>query len=195
MGKKTKALLLALCAVALVVTTVFSTMAYLTSNDSVTNTFTVGKVAITLDEAKANPDGTLVPNADRVQANSYKLLPGHSYAKDPTVHVAADSENCYLYVKVENGINTIEDTANPIAAQMETNGWKLLAGTNVYYKEAAVAGGTNHVVFSSFKIAGGVKNDVLKTYATAKVTITAYAIQADGFTDAADAWSKANGQF
>ena len=36
------------------------TLAYLTSHDSVTNTFTVGNVQIKLNEAKANPDGTLV---------------------------------------------------------------------------------------------------------------------------------------
>ena len=57
MRTKTKALTLSLCAVLLVVTTVFATMAYLTSQDSVNNTFTVGKVEITLDEAQVNDYG------------------------------------------------------------------------------------------------------------------------------------------
>ena len=81
--KKFKALLVVACALLLVAASVFGTMAYLTSTDTVTNTFTVGKVAIKLDEAKVNPDGSLVENADRVKANSYKLLPGHIYNKDP----------------------------------------------------------------------------------------------------------------
>ena len=61
MKTKTKALALALCAVLLVVSTVFVTMAYLTSKtDVVTNTFTVGKVTITLDEAKVDEYGNPV---------------------------------------------------------------------------------------------------------------------------------------
>ena len=75
-----KGLLLTVCALALVVASVFGTLAYLTSEDTVTNTFTVGKVAINLDEALANPDGTLVDNGvTRVKENSYKLLPVHTY--------------------------------------------------------------------------------------------------------------------
>ena len=47
--KRTKQILsLALCAILLVSATVATTVAYLTSQDAVTNTFTVGKVAITL---------------------------------------------------------------------------------------------------------------------------------------------------
>ena len=87
MKKKTKALMLVLCAVLLVTASVLGTMAYLTSTDEVVNTFTVGQVAITLDEAKVNPDGTAVTPAERVKANAYHLLPGHAYTKDPTVHV------------------------------------------------------------------------------------------------------------
>ena len=44
-----KALLLAACAVLLVVATIFGTVAYLTDKDTVNNTFTVGKVDIKLD--------------------------------------------------------------------------------------------------------------------------------------------------
>ena len=78
MKTRSKALLLTLCAVVLVVATVFGTMAYLTSTDEVVNTFTVGDVKIKLDEAKADTDGSLVEGAERDKANSYKLLPGHT---------------------------------------------------------------------------------------------------------------------
>lgn len=100
MKKPTKVLLTLACAVLLVAASVMGTLAYLTDHDSVNNTFTVGQVHIKLDEAKANEDGTLVENADRVQANEYHLLPGHVYAKDPTVTVLAGSEESYIKMVV-----------------------------------------------------------------------------------------------
>lgn len=95
MKTKSKALLLTLCAVLLIAASVLGTMAYLTSTDTVTNTFTVGKVEIKLDETDVtNPTGP------RVQANSYKLMPGTTYTKDPTVTVKAGSEESYVRMKV-----------------------------------------------------------------------------------------------
>ena len=100
MKTRSKALLLTLCAVLLVTASVLGTMAYLTSTDKVENTFTVGKVAIKLDEAKVNTDGTTVEGAERVKANEYKLMPGHTYTKDPTVTVLDGSEESYVRMKV-----------------------------------------------------------------------------------------------
>ena len=100
MKTKSKALLLTLCAVLLVTASVLGTMAYLTSTDKVENTFTVGNVKITLDEAKVEADGTAVTPAERVKENNYKLLPGHTYTKDPTVTVKAGSESSYVRMKV-----------------------------------------------------------------------------------------------
>ena len=110
MKTKSKALLLTLCAVLLVAASVLGTMAYLTSTDTVTNTFTVGKVEIKLDEAKVTADGIPVEGAARVTANSYKLMPGTTYTKDPTVTVKAGSEESYVRMKV---------TFNNAAALME----------------------------------------------------------------------------
>lgn len=105
MKTKSKALLLTLCAVLLIAASVLGTMAYLTSTDTVTNTFTVGKVEIKLDETDVtNPTGP------RVKANSYKLMPGTTYTKDPTVTVKAGSEESYVRMKV---------TFNNAAALME----------------------------------------------------------------------------
>ena len=100
MKTKSKALLLTLCAVLLIAASVLGTMAYLTSTDTVTNTFTVGKVEIKLDEAKVTTDGIPVEGAARVTANSYKLMPGTTYTKDPTVTVKAGSEESYVRMKV-----------------------------------------------------------------------------------------------
>ena len=65
----TKALLLMLGAVALVCVSVFSTIAYLSESAAVSNTFTVGNIAITLTEAPVDANGKATAG-DRVTANS-----------------------------------------------------------------------------------------------------------------------------
>lgn len=191
MKKKTKALMLVLCAVLLVTASVLGTMAYLTSTDKVVNTFTVGKVAITLDEAKVNADGTPVAGAARVKENAYHLLPGHGYTKDPTVHVQANSESSFIFVKVENGIASYEGSPT-IAAQIAANGWTLLDGVeNVYYKAYTKSAEiTNLPVFGHFTIADNA-NDVAgwNNISGADVTVTAYAVQMSGFNTAIEAWN------
>lgn len=189
-AKSKKVLLTLCCAFALVAVTIVGTVAYLTSQDTVTNTFTVGNVAITLDEAKVDTAGAYVTDENnRTDANSYHLLPGHTYIKDPIIHVASDSEDCWLFVKVENGISAIEDSSNTIAAQMAAKGWTAIAeGSNVYARETTNKAGDNVVVFENFKVAGNA--DVSKS-GTAQVKVTAYAVQADGFSTAAAAWSAA----
>ncbi len=117
MKTRTKALLLALCAVVLVVATVFGTIAYLTDTEEVVNTFTVGSVAITLDETDVNEYGEKDGDT-RVAANTYKLLPGHTYIKDPTVTVVQGSEPSYIRLLV-----TVSDMTNlKEAIPQESNG-------------------------------------------------------------------------
>lgn len=199
MKTRNKALLLTLCAVLLVTASVLGTMAYLTSQDQVVNTFTVGSVAITLDET--DTDNSTSGENDRDQANSYKLMPGHTYTKDPIVHVASTSEDCYLFVKVVNEIATIEGEQT-VAAQMAAKGWVAVDGADgadgvyVYTQNSApavVAGGSNVTVFDNFTISGTVDNATLATYNNKTITVTAYAIQADGFADktASEIWTAA----
>lgn len=191
MRTKTKLLALAVCVVLLIVTTVFVTMAFLTSTDSVKNTFTVGNVAITLDEAKVKTDGTYeTDKTNRVDANEYKLIPGHTYIKDPTVHVANGSEECWLFVKVENGLVGAEAAGNTtIANQMSAKGWSLVTGeTNIYAYPTKQSAGANINVFDNFIIAGTAD---VSAYEDAEIVVTAYAIQADGFDTAAAAWTAA----
>ena len=186
MRTKTKALVLALCAVLLVVTTVFVTMAFLTSEDSVQNTFTVGEVTISLDELDVDDSDNDGFTTDRDKANEYKLIPGKTYKKDPTIHVGAKSEPCYLFVKVENGlVNAEADGNTTIAKQMENKGWFPVNGTeDVYYYGtlttiAAVNGGQDKVVFDEFTIDDSVEADDLVKYADKEIKVTAYAIQAE----------------
>ena len=196
MKTKSKALLMTLCAVLLVAASVLGTMAYLTSQDSVTNTFSIGKINITLDEKDVDES---TPGADRDKANAYHLLPGQTYIKDPTVHVTdQNSEDSYIFVKVENGIAAIEADGNTIAKQIEDKGWKKLTDANgvvvanVYYQEYNKADGVkDFVVFENFTIKDSVTETQLKDYENKTITITAYAIQKDGFNDAKDAWDAA----
>lgn len=200
MKTKRKALLLSLCAVLLVVASVMGTMAYLTSTDSVENTFTVGKVNITLDE-KDTDNST--PDADRDKANSYLLVPGEKYEKDPTVHVKPVSEDSYIFVKVENGLANYEDATSAveggyksIADQISANGWTKLDGVdNVYYKEyskvaSTVTADTDLVVFREFKLKDTANKVRGWDNLDVKITVTAYAIQKAGFDTPAAAWEE-----
>lgn len=213
MKTRSKALLLTLCAVLLVAATIFGTMAYLTSTDTVTNTFTVGKVNIKLDEAKANPDGSLVANAERVKANSYKLLPGHTYSKDPMVTVLSGSESSYVKMTVTfskaneldaifapDGANLTSifsgyDAANWIA---KGNTKDAAANTRTYefwYKEAVAAPTADvalDALFDSITVPGTITGAQLATIGGMTITVNAYAIQADGFADADAAWAAFN---
>lgn len=212
MKKKTIALLLVLMMIFGV--TCGGTIAYLTSTASVTNTFTVGKVEITLDEALTNEYGVAdasvrIPNEEEAYegktGNAYKLIPGHTYTKDPTIHVQPGSEKCYVFVKVDNEIAAIEATGNTtIAAQIEAKGWTQLKDATgkdvagVYYKtQEAVTGTTavDLVVFEKFTLADkadvvyekDVQGDV--DYSNAKIIVTGYAVQFDGFEEnIAGAW-------
>lgn len=197
MKKTSKALLLSLCAVLLVTASVLGTMAYLTSQDQVVNTFTVGNVAITLDEK--NVDNSTPGENDRDKANAYKLMPGHNYEKDPIVHVDANSEDCYLFVKVVNEIANIE-AEKTVAQQMTEKGWVAVDAANGIYvyttdktNPAVVTKGSNITVFENFTIAGNVDNTTLATYADKTITVNAYAIQADGFAGktASEIWAVA----
>lgn len=200
MKKTSKALLLALCAVLLVAASVMGTMAYLTSTDKVENTFTVGKVAIKLDEAKVDTAGEPIDGAGRVKDNTYKLMPGHTYTKDPTVHVEADSENSWIFVKVENGISAFEaataGTYKNITDQITANGWKKLTDVdgvdNVYYREYTGSAAAELKVFENFKVADNANAVDGWSTLDAKVIVTAYAVQKDGFDTAAKAWAVAS---
>ena len=199
MKTRSKALLLALCAVLLVTASVLGTMAYLTDQDAVKNTFSVGSVAITLDELDV--DNSTEDENDRDKANSYKLLPGHLYTKDPIVHVVSTSEDCWVFVKVENGIAAYEATTTTgegaykcIVDQIKANGWTALDGvSNVYYKAYTKDQADKDLeVFAEFKVADNANDvDGWSSIApdTTTINVTAYAVQKDGFSTASAAWT------
>ena len=189
-----KILIIAFSALLLVCISVGATFAYLTSTpDPVTNTFSVGSVEIVLDETMVDEYGDIVADADPVKENEYKLVPGHEYTKDPTIHVTAGSEPVWLFVKVENGIEAIEaggDT-DTIAEQLAANGWTELDGVeNVYWHDVVDArqAAQDVPVFGTFTISNTAD---VSTYGDASVIVTAYAVQKDSFASAAAAWTGA----
>lgn len=205
MKTKNKALLLTLCAMLLVAASIFGTVAYLTAEDEVVNTFTVGNVSITLDEAKVNPDGTPVANAARVKENGYKLIPGKTYTKDPMVTVGEGSENAYIKMTVSISKSAALDAIfAPGGADLTSifNGYDpanwIYKGSTVqddvrtyefWYKEAAGAGALDPL-FDSFTVPGTITNEQLAAIEGMTMTVKAYAIQADGFADAGAAWTE-----
>ena len=158
-----------------------STFAYLSSKTgTVVNTFTVGNVVITLDE-KDTDNST--PNAERDQANAYTdMIPGSSYEKDPTVHVAANSENCYVFVKV-TGLDANKDAV--VINAFNTNLVKV-DGSNtadgIYRYDAVVEKSVNVqdiVVFNGFTL----KSDVVGGKTITNITVEACAVQADNLNE------------
>lgn len=172
MKKKTLVLVLALTL--LVAGVVGGTLAWLTDQTAeVKNTFTVGDINIGLTETTTD----------------YKMVPGNTIAKDPTVTVKANSEACWLFVKVTESANLDDFITYAIAT-----GWtELEAG--VYYREVPASAADQ-----TFSVLAGdavtVKSDVtramLETAKTDAPTLTfkAYAIQKDHFATADAAWAE-----
>lgn len=128
-------LVLTLAAVVLVTATVFTTMAYLLSSAKVSNVFTVGNVAIEMFETKVDKQGVPLvpidpenPVKKTADSNSYELIPGRSYTKDPTIYIQSGSQPSLLFAKIKNQISPLE--VDPVTGpkdtmreQMEKNGW------------------------------------------------------------------------
>lgn len=174
MKKKTLALVLALTL--LVAGVVGGTLAWLTDQTAeVKNTFTVGDINISLTETTAD----------------YKMVPGNTIAKDPTVTVKANSEACWLFVQVTESTDLKDFITYAIA-----EGWTALPGVDgVYYREVPTSAADQ-----TFSVLAGdavtVKSDVTRTMLeTAKtdaptLTFKAYAIQKDHFATADAAWAE-----
>lgn len=196
MKKKSIALLMAV--VMLFGVTMGATIAWLTAEtEVVTNTFTYGDIELKLDEEVVDKYGVdaNTATANRTDSNIYKLIPGHTYTKDPTVYVKNGSEKCWVFAKVtvtENVENVIE--ALPIDAVH----WLPLEGVDdvyYYYEPVDVSGVTTEgftalePVFETFTV----KTDAVVDRVTTNdsIIIDAYAVQWDGFATAKAAFTTA----
>ena len=153
------------------------TVAWLVAESGpVTNTFTYGDINIALTETTGE---------------DYKIIPGVDIAKDPKVTVEADSEACWLFVKVDEVGTFVADKVTYSVA----DGWTALTGQpGVYYREVgAVTADTDFYLLKDnvVKVSDTLTKEDIKDIPTGPtLTFTAYAVQKDGIADAATAWSK-----
>lgn len=201
MKKAKKVVALVLCAVLLVVGSVAGTMAYLTDKEEVLNTFTVGNVDIKLDEYVVNEYGTIKDGSRTEDGNTYKLMPGHEYTKDPRVTVLKGSEPSYVRILVS--ITDITDVkavfGEDFLPQNFVEGWdsttwlttgvvsvKDNAATYEFRYASEVDARETDVVldalFDKIVIPGeGVDGADLDKIKEMQINVVAQAIQADGF--------------
>lgn len=187
------------------------TLAWLVdSTNAVKNTFTYGDINIDLWEHKLNEDGLTLGTEVVYEESGFKMIPGNTIDKDPTVTVKAGSEACWLFVKVEESTNFDSFMTYSIAT-----GWTALDGVaGVYYRKVeATDANTDFNILGTGSVTIGeetytwadkevfvlptVEKTALNaltedTYPT--LTFTAFAVQSDDNIDkAADAWNIAQG--
>lgn len=165
------------------------TVAWLVSKpDPITNVFTVGNINATLTETK----------------KEFKIVPGVDIDKDPVATVEANSENCYLFVKLteENWptFTEADNTTRKVEYEI-AQGWTELKSENgVYYREV-----TKQDTDQPFDVLQDNKVTVsstltkeeaskIKTTATEapKLTVAVYAVQKEGMGSVDKAWAAAN---
>ena len=179
-----KTLITILCTVLVCSCVMGATLALLTAKtDTVTNTFTIGNVNIELTETKELDENGL---------RTFKMVPGSTIDKDPTITVMANSEACWLFVKVDKSANF----ADFMTYEMDESWTPLANNEGVYYQEVA-----SNAADQTFAVLNGNKVTVLDTVTkdqadaltTSKayptLSFTAYAVQKDNVADAAAAWA------
>lgn len=178
-GISTKTLVALLSLVLLLGCSLGGTLAWLAdSTGPVTNTFTVGDIDITLVET----------------TEDYKIVPGVNIAKDPKVTVKANSEACWLFVKIEESANWPDELTYAVAT-----GWEELEG-GVYYRQVGasekaqefyVLAGEGEGVYANGMVTVSdtlTKSELQKLTPNPTLTFTAYAVQQEGVADAGTAW-------
>ena len=180
---KVKGLLLSLATVLMVFGLIGSSIAWLmTSTDPIVNVFTYGDIQIKLEET----------TGDR-----YKMTPGATLEKDPKITVLADSEDCWLFVKIdESAVEKLSDYIDYSIA----DGWTALSGVpGVYYREVdSSARDVSFGVLANDRVTvkGTVTKEMLEKLNSANyptLTFTGYAVQRDAAIEeintAAEAWA------
>ncbi len=179
------ALALAVCGI------IGSTVAWLVAKtESVTNTFTYGDINITLEESDSGD------NDGNDLTNEYIMVPGNTIEKDPKVTVKANSEDSWLFVKLDKSENFDSFMEYAMA-----DGWIALDGVDgVFYREVSKTDAdAEFAVIKDNKVT--VKGDVTKEMLNAldaegksdypKLVVTAYAVQRDADIDAIDTAAEA----
>lgn len=187
-GVSTRAFVALLALVLVIGCVAGGTVAWLVAKtDPVVNTFTYGDINIELAETKP-------------VNQQAKIIPGVDIEKDPKVTVKANSEACWLFVKVEKTGTFVDGKVTYAIA----DDWTKLTGVdsvdNVYYREvgAVTADTSYYVLKGSTEYPNGVvtvsenltKDEIKNITSKPTLTFTAYAVQKEGSADAAAAWAK-----
>lgn len=189
---KTKILIVSIAILAVFFTAISGTIAWLTSkSETVTNTFTYGDINISISETDTKDD-------DKLNTNTYEMIPGNKITKDPHITVKENSENCYLFVKLDKTTNFDEFMEYQVLEN-----WILLEGTdNVYYQEVSQSDAKqefyvlkDNSVLVKESVTKRMLNELDKNGVEnyPQLNITAYAVQRDSsieaISTAAKAWS------
>ena len=175
------------------------TLAFLVAeSNTVTNTFTYGDINIELWENDYVLSSNSLDTSKKVTSEEdYKMVPGNTMPKNPTVTVLKDSEACWLFIQVEKTNNP--DTYLDYAIH---SCWTALAGEDgVYYYNGTdldqlLTADKTYSILAGDKVT--VKTTVTKTEMTnigtnyPTLTFTAYAVQKANVDNLADAWTIAN---
>lgn len=166
-------MMITICLIAVV--GVGATLAYLTdTSEELVNTFTVGKVEISIDEPSFADDG-------RVDG----ILPGQVIPKDPTVTVSTDSADAYVFMSVtgisadftvqHNGANGLEDGINPAWVKVDGKD-NDLNGVYGYVSGKVVAGTELTPLFDAVKYDEDIETTNEDGY---KIIVKAAAVQSE----------------
>ena len=177
---------------------VSGTVAWLVSKpESRVSTFTLGDINITLTESDFG-------------SQPIKIIPGIDIKKDPKVTVMANSEACWLFVKVEerNWPDFKEKNGTRKVSYSVNDGWiPLKNNPGVYFREVSAEDaqkGINYTVLAGDEScsSGVIKvsqeltkaeiNSISSYGNQLSLTFTAYAVQRSGIDTAAAAWATVN---
>lgn len=205
-----------LCVTLVALAAIGATFAYLTDTKTVNNTFTMGNVAIKLDESKVDQNGNAV-EGDRVTSNTYNVYPGAVVTKDPIVHnTGKNAAYIRATVNVSNWMNLVGAYYPDFKENFPSDGYKaalnLLVGELgegwsvvgveagdtftigqfdakfiLKYEGALAAKADTTAMFQTVTIPAGIDN--ANTDSFKEVKVVAQAIQADGFETWEDAFA------
>lgn len=201
-----KNIITALAMILVAVISVSATLAYMTAQSgTVTNTFTIGGIKITLDETKVNSaTGKIGNNTERVASNDYPFAPGATYDKDPRV-TNTGKDNAWVAVTLtfntaqHDALKAALGAANVLGMFNIQSGWKynttpVVSGTKTtytfMYTTAAVAPGAHQILFTTVTIPANLNvqdtSGNMKTEWSTNLVLelNAYACQADNVTTA-----------
>lgn len=202
---KKKTILVAAIAVMLVAALVVGgTLAYFTDTKTADNTFTMGNVAIKLDETDVNN-----PEVRTTKGNTYNVYPGQTVTKDPIVHnTGKNAAYIRATVNVSDWMNLVaayypdfketfpndgyKAALNLLVGQLG-EGWSVVdvvkgdiftigqfdAKFILKYDGKLAAGSETTPMFTQVMVPAGLDNANASTFSSVKVQ--AQAIQADGF--------------